>query len=380
MRSTTVVLQKRMPGAWCHFTNLPVPLDRVIDKKSGLYGLNISAFSGREGRPESHLSTKRQTLVSRVAEAEHRLRTIRNGGTTDRDDVPAYVSSPTSAGLFWSLRTSKGPQRDLTLYDVVRAKREAGKTLLIEGDAAEAGTRDMIGRYAAVPAHLAKRGNVPGLLGFAAIVVDAALRAGRSIHVFRGLPRPSNAFVLIDCLPRPIERAFVEQFGSPDLRLEDLPAASSLLRLAEEVADTSGLGPDVAMDLMSPRTRLAAGCVAVSVLERADADKTRALRARIRTLTRKSLMDASPDDPILSFARAMSRVQAAPRRGASGAELEFGLRAAVEAVAGAHRIDHGSRESLVAAVAGGARGRARARPRWLAGPREGGAVPRGARA
>ena len=339
-------------GGRCHFTNLPVRTDRSVDTKSGLYGLNVSAFSGRASRPESHLSAKSQTLVARAAAAEHRLRALRNGGGT-AGDVPAYVSSPTSAGLFWSLRTSKGPQRDLTLYDVVRAKREAGKALLIEGDAAEAGTRDMIGRYAAVPTHLAKRGTAPGLLGFAAIVVDAALRAGRPIHVFRGLPRPSNAFVLIDCLPRPVERAFAEQFGSPDLRLEDLPAASRLLRLAEEVAATSGLGPDVAMDLMSPRTRLAAGCIAVSVLKRADADKTRALHVRIRALTRKSFMDASPDDPILAFARAMSRVQAAPRRGASGAELEFGLRAAVEAVAGAHRIDHGSRESLVAAVAGG---------------------------
>ena len=63
-------------------------------------------------------------------------------------------------------------------------------------------------------------------------------------------------------------------------------------------------------------------------------------------------MDATPDDPVIGFARAMSRVQAAPHKGASNAEKDFGLRGAIEAVTGAHRIDHVSRGSLVAAVAG----------------------------
>lgn len=339
-------------GDRCHFTNLPVAPEGRIDKKAGLYGIKVSAFSGREGRPESHTSSASQTLVSRVARAEHRLRAIRNG--RDEGDVPVFVSSPTSGGLFWSLRLTRlsGVSRaDLSLYDVVRAKKDAGKMLFVEGEAAEIGTRTMIGRFTTLPTRLGASGNAPGLIGFAAIAVDAARRAGRPIHVFRGLPRRSNAFVEFDCLPRPIERALEAAFGSAALRLEDLPDASRLLRLVEAMIEQPGLGPDIALDFADPKTRLGAGCLALATLERADDEKSRPLRAQIKTLTRRAFMEQI-DDPIIAFAKAMTHVQNAPGRNASNAEKDLGMRIAIEAVEGARRIAHQSGESLVHVIAG----------------------------
>jgi hypothetical protein len=268
--------------------------------------------------------------------------------------VSAFVSSPTSSGLFWSLRLtwlSGGPTNELSFYDVVRARKEAGKKLFVESDAVEIGARTMIGRFAALPTRLSASGNTPGLIGFAAIVIDAARRAGRPVHVFRGLPRRSNAFVEFDCLPRPVERALEAEFDSAALRLEDLPDASRLVRLVEAIIEQPGLGLDIALDFADPATRLGAGCLALATLDRADDEKTRPLRAQIRTLTRKASMDQI-DDPIIAFAKAMTRVQAAPRADASNAEKDLGISVAIEAVEGARRIAHQSRESLVDVIAG----------------------------
>jgi hypothetical protein len=337
----------------CHFTNLPVGPGGRIDTKTGLYGINVSAFSGREGRPESHTSTASQTLVSRAARAEHRLRAIRNDGVTS-GDVPVFVSSPTSGGLFWSLRLTRlsgGSRTELSLYDVVRARKEAGKKLLVESDTAEIGTRTMIGRFTALPTRLGATGNTPGLIGFAAIAVDAARRAGRPIHVFRGLPRRSNAFVEFDCLPRPVERALEAEFGSAALRLEDLPDASRLLRLVEDMIQHRSLGSDIALGFADPTTRLGAGCLALATLDRTDDKNSRPLRFQITTLTRRAFMEQT-DDPIIAFAKAMTHVQAAPHRDASNAEKDLGMSAAIEAVEGARGIAHPSPASLVAAIVG----------------------------
>jgi hypothetical protein len=209
----------------------------------------------------------------------------------------------------------------------------------------------MIGRFTALPTRLGASGNTPGLIGFVAIAVHAAQRAGRPVHIFRGLPRRSNAFVEFDCLPRPVERGLEAEFGSTALRLEDLPDASRLLRLVEAMIEQPGLGPDIALDFVDPTTRLGAGCLALATLDRTNEEKSRPLRAQITTLTRRAFMEQT-DDPIIAFAKAMTHVQAAPRFDASNAEKDLGMSVAIEAVEGARRIGHNSRESLVDVIVG----------------------------
>jgi hypothetical protein len=58
------------------------------------------------------------------------------------------------------------------------------------------------------------------------------------------------------------------------------------------------------------------------------------------------------DDPIIAFAKAMTHVQAVPRRDASNAEKDLGMSVAIEAVEGARRIAHQSPESFVDVIVG----------------------------
>ncbi len=71
----------------CHFTNQPVRADAAISTSTGLYAINVSAFSGRDRRPETFRSPVAETLVSTIAEAEHRLRQIRFGRPSERRSV-----------------------------------------------------------------------------------------------------------------------------------------------------------------------------------------------------------------------------------------------------------------------------------------------------
>src|SRR6516164_2302340 len=69
-------------------------------------------------------------------------------------------------------------------------------------------------------------------------------------------------------------------------------------------------------------------------IDRTDDEKSRPLRAQITTLTRKAFMGQT-DDPIIAFAKAMTKVQATPRFDASNNETDLGMRVAIEALEGA---------------------------------------------
>lgn len=75
------------------------------------------------------------------------------------------------------------------------------------------------------------------------------------------------------------------------------------------------------------------------------------MRAQIETLTRTAFIDEQ-DDPIIAFAKAMTRVQRGPRRDAPNAEKDLGMRVALEALDCARGIAHNKRESRVEAITG----------------------------
>lgn len=338
-----------LPGR-CHFTALPVDKTGEIDSKTGLYGLNVSAFSGREGRPEDHSSTKASTLVAPPAMAEHRLRSLVNPRSTE-GEVPAYVSSPTSSGLFASLVSgAEATVTRFSLFDMPRLEIKPGAPCFV--DVENFSARVAIGRYDSLPTRLVRSGQAPGLVSIAKIVVDAARRTGRPIHVFRGLPCPSNAFVVLEFLPP----AIVDALGGWEFRLEELERISQTLRMIEEIAETNCLGLDLAFAYAHPRTRFAAACEALAAIRRQRRDDQKKMAGLSIALSNeaRSLMSTADtnDSAVIDFARAMARVQCAPGRDASNKELEFGLRIALAAIEGARRQGQTSDESLVCAISG----------------------------
>ena len=348
-RRTFISGDETLPGR-CHFTGLPAGPKDVINTKTGLYGLNVSAFSGREGRPEHHDKTIAKTLVSMPAMAEHRLRSLENPKGAF-GDVPAYISSPTSSGLFASL--AAGGDEHITRFGIFdMARLEIKPTARTFVDSENFSSRVAIGRYDSLPTRLIKTGTTPGLISVAKMVIDTARRTGRPTHVYRGLPTPNNAFVVLEFLPS----VLLEALGGYEFRLEQLDAASQMLRTIEAIAEADGLGLDLALAFANPSTRLAAACLAIVAISRQAPDKQErlsGLRMTLNNEARRHFVNPNPNDSaVIDFARAMTRIQIAPKREASNREAEFGLRIAIAAIEGAHRATQTSRESLLFAVAG----------------------------
>ena len=337
-------------GGRCHFTATPVPESSRIDSKTGLYGLKVSAFSGREGRPEFVDRPQRRTLVAPMAAAEHRLRALL--ASQPRGDMPVFVSSPTSAGLFASLSLSDGRGLDrYSLYDLVRVKPAPNKKVFLNEDAHE--KRIAIGRHDAMPQRMVGSGTAPGLISFVRIVIEAAMRSGRAIHVFRGLPTRTNAFVAFDFLTP----QFADGIGGAELRLEQLPQASSFLGSIERIAETTGLGLEIALRVLDLETRFGAACETLVMIDRLEENTQRTLgpvRKFLLDIARDPTMQTNPHDSVIvEFASIMAYVQAAPRRGASNSERDLGMRVALTQTDEAARIGQTSRESLICAIAAG---------------------------
>jgi hypothetical protein len=339
----------------CHFTNVPIPRTARIDGKTGLYGVNVSAFSGREGRPESFRSSASETLVSPIAEAEHKLRRLqyeRSGRSAGGRRVPVAVTSPTTAGLFGALPFGNDADpAEFALTDLLRSKLEPGKLTYPDAEAALRRTR--VARFEEMPDRMIGSGTEPGQIAFTAMVFEAALRTGRPVHVFRGLPRERPEFVVFDALPQPL----ASLLEGNAFRLEQIRPCLLLLRGIEAVAEATGFGLELALRLCEPATRFGAAC---DVLARADrrnasASQDPALR-RIQSfalnLLEKKDVSSPSDTAILAFAEAMARVQRKPI-GSDGANIaELGLRTALTTVEALERMRQIGTESLVAGIAG----------------------------
>lgn len=329
----------------CHFTNIPVTLASRIDGKSGIDGLKVSAFSGREGRPENFTSAKSQTLVSPIAQAEHRLRTLQGKGA-GFDKVPAFISSPSMMGLFASLNLRN--DRDflqINQFDLMRLEEKNGKQAWPVTDTY--GQRIFFARHFSLPEKQLE------IIEQIRMMMRAALRMGRPVHVFRGLPTPQNAFFHIDAAPDVIRRAM----GGNSLRIEQLRPAIEVLEMVEELCDINWIGLEVAMRFADPATRFGAACEAMVALERLADEKQKqksGLRARLQAVTReKETAMTHNENAIISFAQAMAAIQEAPRRDASNSVKTMGIRVALEAVEECvNEVHQAGRDSLIAGIAG----------------------------
>jgi hypothetical protein len=329
----------------CHFTNMPATAEDKIDGKSGIDGLKVSAFSGREARPESHTSTKSQTLVSPVAFAEHRLRTLMSEGV-GFGKVPAFISSPSMMGLFASLNLRN--DRDflqINQFDMMRLEEKNGKKPMPVTDVY--GQRIFFARHFSLPEKQLE------IIEMIRMMLRSALRMGRPVHVFRGLPVPQEAFFHIDSAPDVVLRAI----GGNSLRIEQIRPAIDILEIVEKLAGINGIGLEVALRFADPETRFAAACEGLVGLERLSEDKQKqeiGLRMKLQAITREGNISMSQDENVIvAFAQAMAGIQEGPRRDTSNSVKTLGLRIALEAVEeSVGEVHQSGRESLIAAITG----------------------------
>ena len=336
----------------CHFTNTPVSRAARIDASTGLYGLKVSAFSGREGRPEFLDKARSETLVSPLALAEHRLRSMLGGRSRGAAEGPIIISSPTSAGLFASLPFEHNDlPTEFSLFDAIRFDtRKADK--LVFSDVENFSRRYRIGRYESLPNRMSSSDREIGMITFVRMVFETARRIGRPLHVFRGLPRPDPGFVSFDFLPEHLAAAL----GDTSFRIEQIPSKIGLLGMIDEAASTTGLGPELAARIADPATRFAASCdavVRIGRMEKAKAEAKGFLRhSLLNLLEDRETMKTETDNVIVQFAEVMARVQRAPIRSDGDTVSEMGLRTALDAVEAAAQLGQTSRESLIHAVMG----------------------------
>jgi len=115
----------------CLFTDEPVFFSKSINQALGLYGVKVSAFSGRDNRPESVTSDRSHTNVGNSSVGEHKLRSVIHKLQGGKDNgVPTLISSPTTCGLFGGLgMTDDKSMTAMSAYDLNRLDVKKGKVL-----------------------------------------------------------------------------------------------------------------------------------------------------------------------------------------------------------------------------------------------------------
>ena len=330
----------------CLFTDLPVASNGTFKEADRLYEVKKSAFSGRDGRLEDVTSARGETHIGPVSYVEHRLRSRVHADAKRRPDgIPSLLSAPAVTGLFGSL-TLKAEQSfsALSIYDLSREQLTKG-TVYRGADVYR--HRYRIARYERVPDRL--KDQVLQLR----LMLQAARRIGRPLHVFRGLPTPEKAFFYFDAMPRRLS----DLIGGNRLRLEQIPEALERLQVAELLLDANGLGFETFDRYARAETRLGAVCLAWGhVHDEARRTNKRdhrsvLLRREFDQLERDSAM-SDAEAPLVRFGRAAARIQRQPFHSAAANEEMMVFNLSLDAAIGAWRLGQTDPESLAMAVAG----------------------------
>jgi hypothetical protein len=296
----------------CLFTD--EPSNTLMASNLGLYEVKVSAFTGREGKPDSVTApAKGEVPIGYVSLAEHKLRSevysIQGGKPSG---VPTLLSSPVSTGLFGALILNSEQQFPaLSVYDLSRQKVEKDKVNYRGLEAYR--HRYRMARLERIPENTEDQINLLRLL------LTACLRIGRPIHVFKGLPTPQKAFFYFDAMPSVLKQLLGDQV----LRLEQIPTAIDRLNMAQMLASTPGLGYDVLGLYAMPRTRFQAICLAWCRVREASKQPNnqkaafmQQLAARLShefhdSLQRRNFMSKS-DGALVRLGQAAARIQQRP--------------------------------------------------------------------
>ena len=296
----------------CLFTD--APSNTIMASNLGLYEVKVSAFTGRDGKPDSiSAPAKGEVPISYVSLAEHKLRSevySLQGGKPS--GVPTLLSSPVTTGLFGALILNNERQFSaLSVYDLSRQKVEKGKVNYQGLEAYR--QRYRMARLERIPEKTEDQINLLRLL------LSACLRIGRPIHVFKGLPTPQKAFFYFDAMPSVLRHLL----GCQELRLEQIPAAINRLNMAQTLASTAGLGYDVLNLYAFPRTRFRAICLAWchahDALKQSSSQESGALKQLASKLhhefydiQERSNQMSESDGALVRLGRAAARIQRRP--------------------------------------------------------------------
>lgn len=338
----------------CLITGLPVPEDRTISMADGLYGVKKSAISYREGRPERRTTAKEGTHVSEISAIEYKKRQFayRNYTSAKQGGIPVTIASTTLGGLF-RFCTPHSAARGMAhyaVYDMVRArtKNEKGQGLLVFDSLNVIDEPMRIARFETLPDRFIDQ------VATFRMLITAAARSGRPLHVFRGLPQWRREFFYADCLPEDLKLLF----GGSGLRLEQLKEACTRLDIIETVArpaSSSGIGlgdVPLARALCNPASRLESACLVWVRLD--DQEQASLVKEYVETMIRGDLKKMNNDktpSPI-QLGVIARKIQRGTIKGDSNTDKEFLLRKAVEAATEAYRVGIRNRDEMVAEVAG----------------------------
>lgn len=311
--SKLIRLDRGKDAAHCLFTDEPVAKHESINQALGLYEVKVSAFSSRDKRPESITSDRAVTHVGHVSIAEHKLRQEafeRQGGKPS--GVPTLISSPVTTGLFGALiLDNESALKGLSVYDLSRKKIEKGKITYRGLEAYR--LRYRMARFERMPEKTVNQVDMMRL------ILYAAMRIGRPIHIFRGLPTFQKAFFYYDALPPVLAQIIGGDKPRNELRIEQIPAAIDALEIARTLVDTDGLGYDVLRLYATPGTRFRATCLAYCHLK--NSDKARQVCSRLHqlylSLLEQKHMITESDGALVRLGQAAARIQRNPGRRAS---------------------------------------------------------------
>ncbi len=338
-----VTVEKEKEKGRCLFTDEPVPFESKIAQATGLYGVKVSAFSGRDNRPELITSDQSHTNVGFSSLAEHKLRSEVHKLQGGKDNgVPTLISSPTTCGLFGGLGlTDDRAMGAMSLYDLNRLEIKKGKVLR--------GFETYQSRY-----RMARLERMPesleGQVNIMRMLLNATRRTGRPIHIFRGLPILQKAYFYYDAMPK----VLVNLLGRNALGLEDIPKAIRKLDIARGILETNGLGYDVLRLYVMQDKRFGAICLICSHLR----DKKKQGENLYHRLYEKYLyyMEGNQtmseqDKPLIKLGRAGAGIQKNPGGKASGSDEMLVFKLCMDTVNAARKVGQTDVESLTYALA-----------------------------
>jgi hypothetical protein len=326
----------------CLITGEPID-GEPIQKKDGLYGINSSAISYRSGRAEQKFREDAETYLSPVSYAEYRVRGARLANLSRSDGIALRLSSPTAGGIF-GLTVNSMSDQEYGIFDIVRSDRSKKVYYGLEAYR----TRTNLGRFEAMPEHFAER------VSFIRVAMEAALRYGRPLHLFSGLPHPRRDFFFCDCMDPEIQTLL----GKDSFRIEELSQAMTKLRILESISGSRRdhkLGLiDVAKSFCLPSTCFTAACLAwVTARDRDEASPPviSALHGYIEREVAKMDQDKTVAPPVM-LGRLASAIQRRPGRDSSAKDETFLIDIALEGALYAYKNRWHDREGLIAEIAG----------------------------
>jgi hypothetical protein len=328
----------------CIFTNTPVSKKATFASADKLYEVKKSAFSGRDGRLESIESALGETHIAPVSYAEHRLRTFVHASMAGKPNgIPTLLSSPSTTGLFAALAlNNERTLGTLSVYDL--AREQPAKGLVYQGIDVYR-HRYRVARFERIPDRTEDQVDQLRLL------LRAALRVGRPIHLFRGLPTPEKAFFFFDAMPRRL----ADLIGGSRLRIEQIPYALQRLETAQLILTTNGLGFEVFDRYTRATTRLGATCLSWAQLHEASKDGQPDRGARFRREFEQLIKEndmSETEAPLVALGRAAARIQQRPRWDASANEELLTFNLSLETAINVWKLGQRDAETLIMAIAG----------------------------